>query len=117
MAKNLPGLRAFATLACVAHAFSLCARGDSVAVLPFANTSQVSNLDWIGESIAEATAKVIRPGGAFLVYQFSPKVRDFIEPHFDEIKRGFEWINVPPATLFWAYKGSPPRDGEVSAEG
>ena len=21
------------------------------------------------------------------------------------IKRGFEWINVPPATLFWAYKG------------
>ena len=23
------------------------------------------------------------------------------------IKRGFEWINVPPATLFWAYKGEP----------
>ena len=23
------------------------------------------------------------------------------------IKRGFEWINVPPATLFWAYKGAP----------
>ena len=48
---------------------------------------------------------MIRPGGAFLVYQFSPKVWDFIEPHFDTIKRGFEWINVPPATLFWAYKG------------
>ena len=47
---------------------------------------------------------MIRPGGAFLVYQFSPKVRDFIEPHFDRIERGFEWINVPPATLFWAYK-------------
>jgi phospholipid N-methyltransferase len=61
----------------------------------------------VGESIAAATAKVIRPGGAFLVYQFSPKVRDFIEPHFDEIKRGFEWINVPPATLFWAYKTEP----------
>ena len=51
--------------------------------------------------------KVIRPGGAFLVYQFSPKVRDFIKPHFEPIKRGFEWINVPPATLFWAYKGEP----------
>jgi phospholipid N-methyltransferase len=61
----------------------------------------------VGEAIAEATAKVIRPGGAFLVYQFSPKVRDFIEPHFAPIKRGFEWVNVPPATLFWAYKGEP----------
>jgi phospholipid N-methyltransferase len=59
----------------------------------------------VGEDIAEATANVIRPGGAFLVYQFSPKVRDFIMPHFAPIKRGFEWINVPPATLFWAYKG------------
>ena len=61
----------------------------------------------VGEDIAEATSKVIRPGGAFLVYQFSPKVRDFIAPHFEPIKRGFEWINVPPATLFWAYKGEP----------
>ncbi|HEY7005711.1 MAG TPA: methyltransferase domain-containing protein [Sphingomicrobium sp.] len=59
----------------------------------------------VGEDIAEATANVIRPGGAFLVYQFSPKVRDFIQPHFAPIKRGFEWINVPPAVLFWAYKG------------
>ncbi|MFL6752347.1 MAG: class I SAM-dependent methyltransferase [Sphingomicrobium sp.] len=59
----------------------------------------------VGEDIAEATAQVLRPGGAFLVYQFSPKVRDFIEPHFAPIERGFEWVNVPPATLFWAYKG------------
>ena len=63
----------------------------------------------VGEDIAEATANVIRPGGAFLVYQFSPKVIDFIRPHFAPIKRGFEWINVPPATLFWAYKGEPQR--------
>jgi phospholipid N-methyltransferase len=61
----------------------------------------------VGDDIAAATANVIRPGGAFLVYQFSPKVRDFIEPHFARIKRGFEWVNVPPATLFWAYKGEP----------
>ena len=59
----------------------------------------------IGEDIAEATARAIRPGGAFLVYQFSPKVKDFIDPHFERIERGFEWVNVPPATLFWAYKG------------
>jgi phospholipid N-methyltransferase len=59
----------------------------------------------VGDDIAKATGKVIRPGGAFLVYQFSPKVLDFIKPHFDHIDRGFEWVNVPPATLFWAYKG------------
>jgi len=58
----------------------------------------------IGAAIGEATAKVIRPGGAFLVYQFSPKVRDYIAPHFERIDRGFEWINVPPATLFWAWR-------------
>ena len=58
----------------------------------------------VGEAIATATAKVIRPGGAFLVYQFSPKVLSFLKPHFERIERGFEWINVPPATLFWAYR-------------
>ena len=58
----------------------------------------------VGEAIGEATAKAIRPGGAFLVYQFSPKVRDFIAPYFERIERGFEWVNVPPATLFWAWR-------------
>ena len=58
----------------------------------------------VGDAIGEATAKVIRPGGAFLVYQFSPKVLNFIKPHFERIDRGFEWINVPPATLFWAWR-------------
>ena len=60
-----------------------------------------------GDAIAEATSSVIRPGGAFLVYQFSPKVRDFIAPFFERIDRGFEWINVPPATLFWAWREAP----------
>ena len=58
----------------------------------------------VGATIAEETASAIRSGGAFLVYQFSPKVRDFIAPHFEKIDRGFEWRNIPPATLFWAWK-------------
>ena len=58
----------------------------------------------IGPKIAEQTAEALRPGGAFLVYQFSPKVREFIAPHFDRIDKGFEWVNIPPATLFWAWK-------------
>ena len=59
----------------------------------------------VGSSIAEQTAAALRPGGVFLVYQFSPKVRQFIAPHFDRIERGFEWRNIPPATLFWASNG------------
>ena len=58
----------------------------------------------VGDAIAEATGKVVRAGGAFLVYQFSPKVLDFIKPHFERIDRGFEWINVPPCVLFWAWR-------------
>ena len=58
----------------------------------------------VGPAIAAETAEALRPGGAFLVYQFSPKVRQFIAPHFERIDRGFEWLNVPPATLFWAWK-------------
>ena len=58
----------------------------------------------VGAAIGKATAKVLRPGGAFLVYQFSANVFDFIEPWFHRIDRGFEWINVPPAKLFWAWK-------------
>jgi len=58
----------------------------------------------VGDDIANATAKVVRPGGAFLVYQFSPKVLDFLNPCFDRIDREFEWINIPPAHLFWAWR-------------
>lgn len=58
----------------------------------------------VGPAIAEATADALRPGGAFLVYQFSPKVREFIDPHFERVDKGFEWRNIPPAQLFWAWK-------------
>ncbi|MEG3181689.1 class I SAM-dependent methyltransferase [Sphingomonas sp. LT1P40] len=58
----------------------------------------------VGAQIGAATAQVIRPGGAFLVYQFSPKCRDFIDPYFDRVDRDMEWWNVPPAQLYWAWK-------------
>ena len=58
----------------------------------------------VGPAIVAATHQVLRPGGAFLVYQFSPKVRDFVAVHFDRIDHGMEWWNVPPAQLYWAYK-------------
>lgn len=58
----------------------------------------------IGPKIAEETYHALRPGGAFLVYQFKAKVRDFMAPHFKRIDKGFEWANIPPCHLFWGYK-------------
>src|SRR3546814_6686842 len=70
----------------------------------------------VGPKIAEETAEALRPGGAFLVYQFSPKVRDYISPHFDRIDKGFEWINIPPAKLFWAWKRSEEHTSELQSQ-
>jgi phospholipid N-methyltransferase len=60
--------------------------------------------DGLGPKIAEATWDVLRPGGAFLVYQFSTKARDFMARHFKRIDAGFELLNVLPCRLFWGWK-------------
>lgn len=58
----------------------------------------------LGPVIAEETAKAIRPGGAFLVYQFRARARDFMAPHFRKIDSGFEFWNILPCHLFWGWK-------------
>jgi phospholipid N-methyltransferase len=58
----------------------------------------------IGPKIAEETHAALRPGGAFLVYQFKARVRDFMAPHFNRIDKGLEWANIPPCHLFWGWK-------------
>lgn len=60
--------------------------------------------DGLGPRIVAATAGVIRPGGAFLTYQFSPVARDLTERHFDRLETGFVWANVPPCVLAWGWK-------------
>lgn len=55
----------------------------------------------VGPAIAQATSAAIRPGGAFLVYQFHPKVRGIIAPFFRSVEHAFEMRNVPPAQLWW----------------
>ncbi len=60
--------------------------------------------DGVGPAIAAATHRVLRPGGAFLVYQYSAKARDFMARHFTRIDRGLELLNVPPCKLFWGWK-------------
>jgi len=60
--------------------------------------------DGIGPAIAVATHQVLRPGGAFLVYQFSARARDFMARHFARIDEGFEPLNVLPCRLYWGWK-------------
>lgn len=60
--------------------------------------------DGVGPEIAAATHRVLRPGGAFLVYQFSLKARDYMAEHFARIEQGFELMNVLPCRLFWGWK-------------
>lgn len=63
--------------------------------------------DGVGPAIAEATYHVLRPGGAFLVYQFTARARAFMARHFKHIDDGLEWLNVPPCFLFWGWKDEP----------
>jgi phospholipid N-methyltransferase len=58
----------------------------------------------VGPAIARGTHAVLREGGAFLVYQFNRKCRDFMAPHFVRIDHAFEPWNVLPAHLYWAWK-------------
>jgi phospholipid N-methyltransferase len=58
----------------------------------------------LGPVIAEETAKAIRLGGAFLVYQFRARARDFMAPHFRKIDNGYALWNVLLCHLFWGWK-------------
>jgi phospholipid N-methyltransferase len=60
--------------------------------------------DGVGPTIVAATQRVLRPGGAFLVYQFSAKARDYMAKHFSRIDNGFALWNVLPCKLFWGWK-------------
>ncbi len=58
----------------------------------------------VGPAIASATHRVLRPGGAFLVYQFTAKARDFMAVHFNRIDADFEPLNILPCKLYWGWK-------------
>ena len=62
--------------------------------------------DGLGPRIAEATHRVIRPGGAFLTYQFSKSAQNLTAQHFDRVDSGFEWLNILPCRLAWGWKDS-----------
>jgi superfamily I DNA and RNA helicase len=49
---------------------------------------------------------VLSPGGAFLVYQFTSRAREFMAKHFTHIDSDFEWRNILPCHLFWGWKNA-----------
>ena len=55
---------------------------------------------------------MLNPGGAFLAYQFTSAVRDESKPFFERIDEGFEWLNVLPCKLYWAWKAREGKEGE-----
>lgn len=57
--------------------------------------------DELRESILHTTRGVLRPGGAFLVYQFSARVLPDLQRIFGDVERGFEPLNILPAQLFF----------------
>jgi phospholipid N-methyltransferase len=52
------------------------------------------------EEILRGTHEALRPGGAFLVYQFSPKVLPDLQRIFSQVTRSFEPLNMLPAQIF-----------------
>lgn len=58
----------------------------------------------VADDIAQATHRALRPGGAFLIYQFNTFALQLIRPYFDRVDRGFEAWNVLPCQLFWGWK-------------
>jgi phospholipid N-methyltransferase len=58
----------------------------------------------VGTAIAEATARVIRKGGAFLTYQYTPVARDITARHFPRVDSARVWANLPPCVLAWGWQ-------------
>jgi phospholipid N-methyltransferase len=53
------------------------------------------------ERITRQIRKVLNPGGAVLIYQFTRTVLPHLRTHFDQVDQEFELRNILPARLFY----------------
>jgi len=60
--------------------------------------------DEITESILSQSSKILKKGGAFLAYQTSGHLKEPLQQVFDNVKTEWEWRNIPPMTVYRAYK-------------
>jgi len=81
------------------HGFS--AADHVVSGLPFSTLP-----NGIADAIMDATARVLKPGGAFLIYQYSQFVLSFLSHRFERVDKGMVLRCIPPARIFWAWKGA-----------
>ena len=97
--RFIPVLGSAADVEDIVHAHGFDHADYVLSGLPFSTLP-----DGVGPAIAAATHRVLRPGGAFLVYQFSARARDFMARHFTRIDADFEPLNVLHCKLFWGWK-------------
>lgn len=57
-------------------------------------------------SIIHETHEALKPGGEFVVYQYSFHVRPFLRDAFGEVESRHCYINIPPACIMEARKGA-----------
>lgn len=67
----------------------------AIAGIPFSIMKEDDRL-----AVLQNTHAALRPGGSFLVYQFSSRVRADLEKIFGPVRSGFEPLNILPARLF-----------------
>ena len=54
--------------------------------------------------VAQKTHSVLRPQGAFLVYQLSGAALPYLRQAFGSVRREFEWLSFLPAQLFYCVR-------------
>jgi phospholipid N-methyltransferase len=59
------------------------------------------------DQIVRVTHSVLRPQGAFLVYQFSCRVLPYLQRVFEDVQQDFEPFNILPARLFYCLRTQP----------
>ena len=58
--------------------------------------------DGVGAAICAETRAALRPGGEFLIYQYSRYVLRLLAPLFGTVSERLEWRNIPPCRVIRA---------------
>jgi len=56
------------------------------------------------KSILEQSKRILKDGGGFLAYQTSGHLKEPLEETFDNVETEWEWRNIPPMTVYRAFK-------------
>jgi len=70
-----------------------------ISCLPYAAMSPEDR-----DAILRTAHRVLRPGGAFISYHYTPAMLESLHSIFGSIRRDFEPLNIPPAWLFYCQR-------------